>query len=88
MQVSTKLDAKIAELELCLRESAIEREKRPRRKFYGAEISEDFGTTWRIKALCAECVKKFEPPTRVKKSQSCGAKYCQGCNAINENQPD
>lgn len=65
-----------------------ERKRRPKRKFYAAEISEDFGRSWTLKALCIECVRKFEPPTRVKRSEACGAKYCQGCDAINELHPD
>jgi hypothetical protein len=85
---ATSIDERIARIELSLRYSEEERKKRPRRKFYAAEISGDFGRTWKLKALCQECLRKFEPPTMVKKSVSCGAKYCQGCDAINESQPD
>lgn len=75
-----------ARYEKLLAEMKAERAARPRAKLFGARISEDFGETWKLKSLCAECVraKNFEPPTMVKNEGLSATQTCDECGAINE----
>lgn len=56
---------------------------RPRRKIIGVKISDDFGETWKIRALCEDCIKNFEPPKMVKREIEAGALTCDFCGAVN-----
>lgn len=56
---------------------------RPRRKIIGVKISDDFGKTWKPKAVCEECLKNIEPPTMVKTEIPAGTFTCDFCGVIN-----
>ncbi len=72
--------------ERLLTELKADDDTRPRRKLFGAGISEDGGETWKLKSLCSECVKlsNFEPPTRVRVEGVSGILTCDFCGAKNE----
>jgi hypothetical protein len=76
----------LKEIELLLDEEARLRALRPRRKLFGASISNDFGKTWNLKSLCSECIKSinFEPPTMIKNTGESGTFTCEMCDCINE----
>ena len=56
---------------------------RVRRPILGVKISEDFGKTWKLRALCDECVSGIEPPMQRRKLGSAGAQTCDWCGALN-----
>lgn len=66
----------------------VERERVSKERIYrpivGARVSEDFGKSWKIHALCGICVKRFEPPTRVKNEGVAATQACDWCGALNE----
>lgn len=53
-------------------------------KVFGVQISEDFGKTWRVRALCQNCISKIEPPKMAKKEIEAGTFTCDWCGVINE----
>lgn len=53
------------------------------RPIVGAKVSEDHGQTWKLRALCDECLASIEPPVRVKNLGPAAAK-CDWCGARNE----
>lgn len=54
------------------------------RKVYGIRISDDYGKTWRVRALCEECYRQIEPPKMAKKEIEAGAYSCDWCGCRNE----
>lgn len=59
---------------------------RPRRKIHGCKISQDFGKTWRLVAICTKCESEFEPPTMRKNEGEAGVRTCDWCGAVNINE--
>jgi len=57
---------------------------RVHRPLIGVQISTDYGKTWKIRALCDECVSGIEPPMQRRKQGSAGALNCDWCGALNE----
>lgn len=53
-------------------------------KVFGVQISEDFGKTWKVRALCDECIKSIEPPKIAKKEIEAGTYSCDWCGVMNE----
>lgn len=66
------------------RERAERLKGRVHRPLFGVRISNDHGKSWKLHALCDECVSALEPPTRVKNEGSAGALNCDWCGALNE----
>lgn len=54
------------------------------RPIVGARVSEDHGKTWKLYALCDECVKQLKRPTRVKNEGVAGTQSCDWCGALND----
>ena len=54
------------------------------RPIFGVKISEDHGESWKLRALCDECLASIEPPARAKQCGSAGAGNCDWCGARNE----
>jgi hypothetical protein len=65
-----------------------EREKRLNGRVYrpieGVKISEDYGKSWKLRALCDECLRSIEPPMQRRKQGTAGAANCDWCGAKNE----
>lgn len=80
------MENKTAYYQRIIADAKAESAKRPRAKLFGARISEDFGETWRLKSLCADCIsfRNFEPPTRVQNVGASGTRFCDECGAANE----
>jgi len=53
------------------------------RKIYGVRFSANYGDTFRIVAICEVCLKKVEPPARVKNEGESGVASCDWCRAKN-----
>lgn len=69
--------------ELWLREIALTRRHRPYRTINAVQISVDHGNTWKLAALCTECVSKIEPPHRAKPAGAAASLNCDRCDALN-----
>ena len=54
------------------------------RPVFGARISYDHGKTWKLRALCSECMHSFEPLVRCKNLGISGTQTCDFCAAVNE----
>jgi len=54
------------------------------RPIIGARVSEDFGNSWKLFALCDECVKSIDVPKLVKREGAAGVQTCDWCGALNE----
>lgn len=50
---------------------------------YGVKVSEDYGKTWKTRALCDECFKGIEPPNLAKKEIEAGTYTCDWCGCRN-----
>lgn len=54
------------------------------RPIEGVKISDDYGKTWKTRALCDECLRSIEPPMQRRKQGPAGAVNCDWCGAKNE----
>lgn len=82
--------SQVAAAEIKERNRRFERERAARlngrvyRPIFGARVSEDFGNSWKLFALCDECVKSVDVPKMLKNEGAAGAQTCDWCGALNE----
>lgn len=55
-------------------------------EIFGCRISVDHGRTWKLRAICKNCIAAAEPPTRIKNEGPAAARNCDICGAYNEEQ--
>lgn len=82
-EIVKRADESIAQFE---KERAERLKNRVFRPVLCVRISEDYGKTWKLRALCDECASGIEPPTQRRKEGAAGARNCDWCGAINEKQ--
>lgn len=58
---------------------------RPVRKILAVRISDDYGKTWKLVAICTQCTSEIEPPRQRRKEETpAGTRTCDWCGALNE----
>ena len=81
-EIAKRADESIARFQ---KERAERLKGRVLRPIFGVKISEDYGRNWRLSALCDECVSGIEPPMQRRHLGKAGARNCDWCGAVNEN---
>lgn len=79
----TNRSNKTIEAEKLLKELERAARTKPFKTIYGVKVSDNHGATWKIKALCDDCIELVEPPTQVVKNGSAGVRFCDDCGCKN-----